>query len=67
MPSFMGQKGCKGMHGYHPDEADTSSAILSNKALPDNLESIEQIFWLMVNELNLIIENHLHRSIFVES
>lgn len=43
-----------------------SSAILSNKPLPENLGSIEQIFWVMVNELNLTIEDHPHESIFAE-
>lgn len=58
VPSFMGQKGCKGMHGYHPDEEDTYSAMLSTRGLPEELTSIEQIFWLMVKEVGIPIDRH---------
>ena len=65
VPSFMGQKGCKGMHGYHPDDEDTYSAILSNSQLPEDLESIEQIFWLMVRDTGLDVEGHPVKQMFV--
>ena len=66
VPSFMGQKGCKGMHGYHPQEDDTYSAILSKGSLPENLKSIEQIFWLMVNETQVRVEAHPVENPFKE-
>lgn len=65
VPSFMGQRGCKGMHGYHPDENDTYSAILSNSRLPKDLESIEQIFWLMVRDAGLEVKDHPIEKMFV--
>jgi hypothetical protein len=64
VPSFMGQKGCKGMHGYHPDEDDTYSAMLSSEPLPKELTSIEQIFWLMVKETGVPVESHPEKALF---
>lgn len=48
IPSFMGKKPIPGMHGYHPNEPDSTAMIASNQRLPQDLTSIEQIFWLMV-------------------
>lgn len=52
-PCFMGRKAIPGMHGYDPSDRDSSAAILSNRPLPQGLESIEQIFWLMLKEMEL--------------
>jgi hypothetical protein len=52
VPSYMGAKMIAGMHGYHPDDADSYAAILSNRNLNDqNLESIKDIFRLMEKSL----------------
>ncbi len=32
VPSFMGATGCAAMHGYHPDDADSDTLLLSNVA-----------------------------------
>ncbi|MCC7300036.1 MAG: alkaline phosphatase family protein, partial [Verrucomicrobia bacterium] len=42
VPSFMGVKQIKGMHGYHPDDADSAAAICSNHELPAGLTKIHQ-------------------------
>jgi predicted AlkP superfamily pyrophosphatase or phosphodiesterase len=52
-PSFMGRKAIPGMHGFHPDDPESAAAILSNQALPKDLTRIEQIFWLMLQEMGL--------------
>jgi hypothetical protein len=46
-PSFMGRKAIAGMHGFHPDDADSKAMICSNQALPPGLTRIQQIFGLM--------------------
>lgn len=46
-PSFMGRKAIPGMHGFHPDDADSKAMICSNRPLPDTLTRIQQIFGLM--------------------
>jgi hypothetical protein len=52
------------MHGYHPDEDDTYSAMLSSEPLPKELTSIEQIFWLMVKETGVPVESHPEKALF---
>lgn len=52
VPSYMGQKRIAGMHGYHPDDAPSAAMICSNRFLPPDLTSIEQIFWIMIQELS---------------
>jgi len=47
----MGLKPLKGMHGYHPEDADSQAMICSNQFLPSDLKKIEQIFWLMLQEV----------------
>lgn len=51
VPSFMGSKKIAGMHGYHPDDADSYAMICSNRLLPPDLSSIEQIFWIMIQDM----------------
>jgi predicted AlkP superfamily pyrophosphatase or phosphodiesterase len=51
VPSFMGVKQIKGMHGYDPRDADSSASICSNRELPAGLTKIHQIYHLMQKEL----------------
>ncbi len=51
VPSFMGRKRIPGMHGYHPDDAESSPALLSNRAIPEDVTWIHHIFKLMTKEL----------------
>lgn len=53
VPSFMGVKQIKGMHGYNPADADSAAAIASNRPLPDSLTKIHQIYHIMRKELGL--------------
>ncbi len=53
VPSFMGAKACKGMHGYHPSDADSHASISSNRPIPPDISRINQIHGLMLTELGL--------------
>ncbi len=53
VPSFMGVKQIKGMHGYHPQDPDSASSICSNRKLPEGLTKIHQIYHLMHKELGI--------------
>ena len=53
VPSFMGVRRIKGMHGYHPQDANSAAAICSNRELPTGLTKIHQIYHLMRKELGL--------------
>lgn len=52
-PSFMGVKKIRGMHGYHPQDADSAASICSNRELPAGLTKIHQIYHLMRKELGI--------------
>ena len=53
VPSFMGVKGCKGMHGYHPADADSYASLSSNHPIPESITKIQHIHSLMLSELGL--------------
>jgi len=46
VPSFMGKKAIKGMHGYHPHDKESLAMITSNRLIPSNVTSIEKIYSL---------------------
>lgn len=50
VPSFMGMKKIPGMHGYHPEEPDSYAMICSNRPLPKELNTITDIYKLMLSE-----------------
>ncbi len=47
VPSDMGLKPITGMHGYHPDDADSDASLLSNVEPPGDPKAITDIFGLM--------------------
>lgn len=51
VPSFMGTKQIKGMHGYDPADADSAASISSSLPLPAGLTKIHEIYHLMRKEL----------------
>ena len=53
VPSFMGVKPCKGMHGYDPADPDSKASLSSNKPIPESITKIQHIHQLMLKELSL--------------
>lgn len=53
LPSFMGTRPVKGMHGYHPTDPDSLAAISSNKPIPRSITRIQHIHQLMLDETGL--------------
>ena len=53
VPSFMGVKPCRGMHGYDPADPDSYASLSSNRPLPESITKIQDIHRLMLNELGL--------------
>ena len=47
VPSHMGPKPITGMHGYHPDDADSDASLLANVAPPVDAQVITDVFHLM--------------------
>ena len=53
VPSFMGPKPVKGMHGYRPEDPDSFASISSNRPIPKSITKIQHIHQLMLTELGL--------------
>jgi predicted AlkP superfamily pyrophosphatase or phosphodiesterase len=54
VPSHMGERPIRAMHGYHPDDKHSFAALLTNQAdLPEDITAIPDIFRLMVREAEL--------------
>ncbi|MEI6219413.1 MAG: alkaline phosphatase family protein [bacterium] len=51
VPSFMGGTRMPGIHGFHPRDPDSCATILSNRALPESLKQIHEIYQLMLREV----------------
>lgn len=58
IPSDMGERPLRGMHGYHPDEPHSYASLLTNDArLSEKVTDIPHIYQLMVEQAELA-----HRS-----
>lgn len=54
VPSHMGERPIRAMHGYHPNEPQSYAALCTNQpAIPDDVSSIPDIYRLMVREAEL--------------
>jgi len=57
VPSHMGERPIRAMHGYHPSDPQSYAALLSNRAeIPDDIEAIPHIFRLMTRDAQLAKE-----------
>jgi hypothetical protein len=51
VPSHMGERPIRAMHGYHPAEAQSYAALLTNQpSVPDDVTAIPHVFNLMSRE-----------------
>lgn len=54
VPSHMGERPIRAMHGYHPDEPQSFAALLTNQPdIPENIRSIPDIHKLMTRDAEL--------------
>ncbi len=53
VPSHMGERPIRAMHGYHPHEKHSYAAMLSNQSIPQNIRAIPDIFHLMTRDAEL--------------
>jgi hypothetical protein len=54
VPSHMGARPIRGMHGYHPTDAHSYAALCTNQeVIPDETTSIPDIFRLMTRDADL--------------
>jgi len=64
VPSDMGERPIRAMHGYHPDEKQSYAALLTNQpTIPDDITAIPDIYELMAKDALLAQEcNRRHAS-----
>jgi hypothetical protein len=54
VPSHMGERPIRAMHGYHPDDKHSYAALLTNQAeIPDDITAIPDIYKLMTRDAKL--------------
>ncbi|MBL9127698.1 MAG: alkaline phosphatase family protein [Verrucomicrobiales bacterium] len=54
VPSHMGERPIRGMHGYHPDAPQSFAALLTNRpSVPDDVTDIPHIYRLMERSASL--------------
>ena len=59
VPSHMGERPIRAMHGYHPEEKHSYAALLTNQPeIPDNVTAIPHIYNLMVRDALLAQEQN---------
>src|SRR5207247_4817536 len=59
VPSHMGERPIRAMHGYHPDDPQRYAALLTNQPLlPDGITAIPDIFKLMTRDALLAKEKN---------
>ena len=51
VPSHMGERPIRAMHGYHPSEKHSNAALFTNQSeIPDEIKAIPDIYRLMTQE-----------------
>jgi hypothetical protein len=51
VPSHMGERPIRAMHGYHPDDPQSYAALLTNQPdIPEDIEAIPDVFKLMTRD-----------------
>ncbi|HWQ90853.1 MAG TPA: alkaline phosphatase family protein, partial [Clostridia bacterium] len=54
VPSHMGQRPIRAMHGYHPSDAQSYAALCSNQeSVPDEITAIPDLYRLMTKDAEL--------------
>lgn len=54
VPSHMGERPIRAMHGYHPDDPQSYAALFTNQiSIPDEVAAIPHVFQLMMRDARL--------------
>jgi predicted AlkP superfamily pyrophosphatase or phosphodiesterase len=54
VPSHMGERPIRAMHGYHPDDPQSYAALCTNQvSIPDEVVAIPDVFQLMMRDARL--------------
>ena len=59
VPSHMGERPIRGMHGYHPLDKHSYASLLTNQAeIPQEVAAIPDVFKLMTRDAELAKERN---------
>jgi hypothetical protein len=50
VPSHMGERPIRAMHGYHPRDPQSYAALFTNQDVPESVQAIPHIYNLMTRE-----------------
>jgi len=54
VPSHMGERPIRAMHGYHPDDPHSFAALLTNQPeISEDIRAIPDVFKLMAHDAEL--------------
>jgi hypothetical protein len=53
VPSHMGERPIRAMHGYHPSDPQSYAVLCTNQDIPEQVEAIPDIYRLMVRDADL--------------
>ena len=68
VPSHMGERPIRGMHGYHPEEKQSYAALCANHEVPEDVSAIPHVYGLMVRDAELAnTRNHMPSKPTAES
>ncbi len=63
VPSHMGERPIRAMHGYHPDDPQSYAALCTNQmSIPDEVAAIPDVFQLMMRDARLAHGRNRHVS-----
>lgn len=63
VPSHMGERPIRAMHGYHPDDPQSYAALCTNQmSIPDEVAAIPDMFQLMMRDARLANMRNRHLS-----
>jgi hypothetical protein len=59
VPSHMGERPIRAMHGYHPTDPHSYAALFSNQEIPEGIKAIPHMYQLMTQDASLAkLVNH---------
>jgi predicted AlkP superfamily pyrophosphatase or phosphodiesterase len=62
VPSHMGERPIRAMHGYHPRDPQSFAAMFTNQPVPDSVTAIPHIYQLMTREADEAARLNHHTS-----
>jgi predicted AlkP superfamily pyrophosphatase or phosphodiesterase len=67
VPSHMGERPIRGMHGYHPTDPQSYAALCANQeSIPEEVQAIPDVYHLMTRDAELAKERNSSRELAMQ-